>query len=500
MSFTLITNGRVLDTETSTAPVADILINQGRIETVGPPGIAAPRDATVIDAAERLVIPGLINSHTHGHGSLYKGGGDRWTLELLLNAGPWLAGERTLEHKYLAASLAAAEMLSKGCTAVYDLYVEIPAPTLEGMCAVGQAYHDAGIRAVVAPMIADRTFFQAIPDLVDALPETLREHVQKIKMTPAASTFDICRRLLDNWPFDRRRITPALGPTIPLHCSDDFLTTAHNLALEYDVGLHMHLAESKIQALSGVRHYGKSLTAHLDSLGFLGPHFTAAHAIWLDHDDIARLADHGASIAHNPGSNMRLGSGIAPIREMLDAGLNVGIGTDGAHCADNQNMFEAMRLASFASRLRSHDYDNWLNTGEVAALATTGSARALGMGDKIGKVAPGFEADLVLLDLNHLNWLPMNDPVNQLVHTEDATAVHTVIVGGDVVVRDGQLLSIDVAKLKSDAQEAITFLGEQNRETRVLAEQLERHVGKFCSGLARSPHHVRAMAESNLPR
>ena len=161
-------------------------------------------------------------------------------------------------------------------------------------------------------------------------------------------------------------------------------------------------------------------------------------------------------------------------------------------------MFEAMRLTSFASRLRTHDYDNWLCTEEVAALATTGSARALGMGDKIGKVAPGFEADLVLLDLNHLNWLPINDPVNQLIHTEDATAVHTVIVGGDVVVRDGQLLSIDVAKLKSDAQEAIAFLDEENRETRALAEQLERHVGKFCSGLARSPHHVHAMAESSL--
>ena len=197
---------------------------------------------------------------------------------------------------------------------------------------------------------------------------------------------------------------------------------------------------------------------------------------------------------------MRLGSGIAPVREMLDAGLNVGIGTDGAHCADNQNMFEAMRLASFASRLRSHDYDSWLSTREVAALATTGSARALGMGDQIGKIAPGFEADLVLLDLNHLNWLPMNDPVTQLIHTEDATAVHTVIVGGDLVVRDGQLLSIDVAKLKSDAQEAIAFLGEQNRETRALSEQLEQHVGKFCSGLARSPHHVHAMAEPDLPR
>tara|TARA_B100000586_G_scaffold260669_1_gene227180 strand:- start:28 stop:1548 length:1521 start_codon:yes stop_codon:yes gene_type:complete len=495
MAFTLITNGLVMGNGQSDTCPADILIEDDTIRTVGPPGLSAPTQTHVIDASDRLIIPGLINSHTHGHGSLYKGSGDRWTLELLLNAGPWISGHRTLEHKYLAASLGAAELLSKGCTALYDLYVELPDPTVDGMLAVGQAYQDAGMRAVIAPMIADRTFFEAVPDLVDALPPDLQTRVAAMRLSPAESTFKTCRELLQRWPFDRQRIAPALAPTIPLHCSDEFLTTARQLANEFEVGLHMHLAESKIQVLSGLRSYGKSLTAHLDEIGVLGPDFTAAHAVWLDPEDITRLAAHGASVAHNPGSNMRLGSGVAPVREMLDAGLNVGIGTDGAHCADNQNMFEALRLASFASRLRSHDYRDWLSTREVARLATTGSAQALGMKGSIGAIEAGYKADIALLDLNHLNWLPINDPINQLIHTEDSTAVHTVLVAGKVVVQNRQLLTVDVARLKQQAQQAIENLAELNTQTRALAEQLEHHVGHFCIGLARSPHHVHALTE-----
>jgi guanine deaminase len=498
MEFTLITNGLILDSGQAAASRGDILIEGDTIKTVTAPGLSAPPEARVIDATDRLIIPGLINSHTHGHGSLYKGSGDRWTLELLLNAGPWISGQRSLEHKYLAASLAAAEMLTKGCTALYDLHVELPDPTVDGMLAVGQAYQDAGIRAVIAPMLADRTFFEAVPDLVAALPPELQARVAAMRMSPLESTFKICSELLQCWPFDRQQIAPALAPTIPLHCSDDFLRTSRRLADEYEVGLHMHLAESKIQVLSGLRRYGKSLTAHLDDVGVLGPDFTAAHGVWLDKDDIARLSDHGASVAHNPGSNMRLGSGIAPVREMLEAGLNVGIGTDGANCADNQNMFEALRLASFASRLRSHDYENWLSTREVARLATAGSAQALGMKGLIGSIEPGYKADIALLDLNQVNWLPLNDPINQLIHTEDATAVHTVLVAGRMVVQNRKLLTVDVARLKQQAQEAVENLAELNAETRALAEQLEQHVGHFCIGLARSTHHVHAILDPTL--
>ncbi len=256
----------------------------------------------------------------------------------------------------------------------------------------------------------------------------------------------------------------------------------------------MHLAESKVQAVSGLELYGKTLTAHLDELGFLGPEFTAAHAIWLDEDDIKRLADNGASVAHNPGSNMRLGSGHAAVREMLDAGLNVGIGTDAAHCADNQNMFEAMRLASFVSRVRSHDYETWLRTEEVFHMATEGSARALGFGDDIGRIEPGCKADIVLLDLDHINYLPCNDPTNQLVHTEDSSAVHSVMIDGRMVLEQGRFTEIDTQRLRADAENAVAELAELNHDSRALAAQLEAHVGKFCIGLARKPYHVHAMA------
>src|SRR5207244_5827191 len=155
---------------------------------------------------------------------------------------------------------------------------------------------------------------------------------------------------------------------------------------------------------AGMRLYGKTLTAHLDELGVLGPHFTVAHGVWLDNDDMARLGDHGSSIAHNPGSNMRLGAGLADARAMLDARLNLGIGTDGANCSDNQNMYEAMRLASFVSKVQWPEWSRRMTTRQVALAATQGSARALGFGGRIRRIARGYQADLVLLALDHPNW------------------------------------------------------------------------------------------------
>lgn len=493
--FTIIRGGRVLDAAAHRADPADVLVDGNRIAEVWPPGARAPEGAQLLDATDRLLAPGLINAHTHGHGGLGKGLGDRWTLELLLNAGPWISGNRSLEHKYLAALLGAIEMIKKGCTSVYDLYVELPMPTVDGMQAVGKAYQDAGMRAVVTPLIADRSFFEAIPGLIDALPAELKAQAEAIKLTPGEATVDACRTLLQNWPFDRERIRLALGPTIPLHCSDDFIIANRDLAREFGVGLHMHLAESKVQAVSGLELYGKTLTAHLDELGFLSSEFTAAHAIWLDADDIKRLADNGCSVAHNPGSNMRLGSGHAAVREMLDAGLNVGIGTDAAHCADNQNMFEAMRFASFVSRVRSHDYEQWLRTEEVFDMATVGSARALGFGDDIGRIEPGCKADIVFFDLDHINFVPLNDPTNQVVHSEDGGGVESVMVDGRLVLEHGRFTRLDTERLRSDAQNAVAELAGLNRESRALAEQLEAHVGRFCIGLARKPYHVHAMAE-----
>ncbi|MFQ5786085.1 MAG: amidohydrolase family protein [Alphaproteobacteria bacterium] len=493
-SFTVIRRGQVLDAAAHRADAADILIAGDTIREIGRPGLDAPEGARVIDAADRLLMPGLINAHTHGHGALAKGLGDRWTLELLLNAGPWLSGGRTLDHKYLAAHLGALEMVRKGCTACYDLYVEIPWPSREGMAAVGRAYADAGMRAVIAPMLADRSFYEAVPGLIEALPTALRESVEGIRLAPAETSLAACRDLLRDWPFDPDAIRLALAPTIPLHCSDAFIVACRKLAREHGVGLHMHLAESKAQAVSGAARYDTTLTAHLDALGLLGPDFTAAHAIWLEADDIRRLADNGASVAHNPGSNMRLGSGLAAVRDMTAAGINVGIGTDGSHCSDNQNMFAAMRFASFASRLRSHDPRDWLATEEVVAMATEGSARALGFGDSIGRLAPGAKADIVFLDLGNLNLLPLNDPTNQLVHSEDGSAVDSVMIGGRMVLADGRFTGVDIARLRARIEAATEELRGLTGDARALALRLEDAVGTFCIGLSRQPYPVHAMA------
>jgi len=489
-NITVIRGGLVLNPGGGEAAPADILIDGDRIVQIGPPGLTAPEGASVRDATDRLLIPGLINAHTHGHGSLGKGMGDRWPLELLINAGPWMTGNRGVEEKYLAAKLNAADMIARGCTAAYDLYSEFPLATLDGMTAAARGYADVGARVVLAPMMADTTFYDAIPGLRDALPEALGKQVDAVRMAPAEAHLQACGTLLRGWGGAPMVAGLALAPTIPLHCSDAFITGCDRLAKEHGVGLHMHLAESKSQAVSGLTRYGKTLTAHLDEIGFLRPGFTGAHCIWLDSDDITRLADNGCAIAHNPGSNLRLGSGVAPARDILTSGMTLGVGTDGSSCSDNQNMFEAMRLASFVSRVRGPDPESWLETGEVFRMATEGSAAALGWGGQLGRLAPGYLADIVFLDLGASAFVPLNDPVNQLVHAEDGGGVRDVMVGGRMVLEDRVFTQFDYGALRTAVAETTARLAETTVETKALAMALENHVGQYCIGLARAPYPI----------
>jgi guanine deaminase len=426
----------------------------------------------------------------HGHGNLGKGMGDRWTLELLLTAGPWITGNRSTEDKYLTTLIGAAEMVLKGCTACYDLTVEFPTPSVEGLEAAGRAYRDVGMRAVLAPMVADTSFFEAIPGLMQALPAPLQKEVERLRLAPWQATLDNVRKALHGWKFDRDEVRPAVAPTIPLHCSDEFMKGCGALAREYGVGLHTHVAESKVQAIVGLKKYGKSLTAHMEALGLVGPDFTVAHGVWLDDDDMRRLGDRGASVAHNPGSNMRLGSGLARMRRMLEFGVNVGIGTDGSNCSDNQNMYEAMRLASMVSKVQGPDWQNWITTDEVLHAATVGSAQALGFGDALGRIAPGYKADVVFLETRHINLIPLNNITNSLVHVEDGGAVHSVMVGGRMVVQDRKLLHVDLERLAREAESAVERLERLNHGNGELYARLEPVVGSFCPGLAAEPFHV----------
>lgn len=498
-AYQIVRHGRLLDIPARAVVAADLLVKDDTIIEIGPPGLAAPAEARVIDATDRLLMAGLVNAHTHGGGSLGKGLGDKWSLELLLNASPWLYSGFTVEDKRVAACLNAAEMVLKGCTAAYDLYFEIPAPSLEGLTAAGQGYADVGVRAVLAPMMADTTLYRAIPGLLDALPESHRRQVETMRAAPFQEHVAACHRLLREWPFDRLVVRPALGPTIPLHCSDDFLVACRDLARDHDIGIQMHLAESKVQAVAGIERYGRTLARYLDDLGLLGPRFTGAHCIWLDGDDLKRMRDRGASIAHNPGSNLRVGSGIAPAREMIDCAIPVGIGTDGSASSDNQNMFEAMRLAAFVSRIVTPDPDRWLGTWEVLTLATEGGARALGMADAIGRLAPGCKADMVFLDLRNVNFVPLNDAANQVINCEDGSAVDSVMIGGQMVLAGRRFTIIDYDRLRRDAQAAAERLRSANAETKVRMDALETFVARHCVGLSCRPYHVQRRLDSLAP-
>ncbi len=485
----LIHGGQVMRPESFACEPLDIVVDGDLIADLVPPASASDPNLERIAATDRLIIPGLVNGHNHAQTNLSKGIFDRYTLELYLNAVPWASGRRTLEDKYLSAVIGAAEMVRKGCTAAYDLFAEFPVPTPEGVEAVARAYRDVGMRAAIAPMMADRSFYQAIPGLADFLPEPLRASALAVQHAPHTASLAACRAIFDAWAFDRDFIRPALGPTIPHHCSDAFLQGCDALAREYEVGMQMHIAETKVQAIVAQRTYGKSLVAHVDALGLLGPHFCASHAVWIDDDDRHRLAAHGASVSHNPGSNLKLGSGIADLRRLLDQGVNVAVGTDGTASSDNLNEFEAMRLASYLSRVQDRPPEAWVTSREVLHAATAAGARALGF-ERIGRIEKGYKADLVFLDLAALQYVPANDLVNQLVFAEDGTGVDSVMIAGRMVLEHGRFTTIDLARIRVQAEEAVARLAAANEATRRLSEQLAPYIGQYCSGLAAAPYPV----------
>jgi len=477
---TVIRGGRVLEAR-GDALLRDILIEDGRIVALEHPGFPVSDDAELISADDRLLIPGLVNAHTHSHGALNRGAvDDKVSLEMFLTGAGASVRSRGLDDKNLSAALSAAEMIRKGCTACFDLTLEFPEASYDGISAVARAYQDAGMRAVVAPMIADQTIYQALPGLLDALPDKLRTQVASLSAAPKSRTFEACREILTNWNFDSRFVRPALGPTIPLHCSDDFLVACARLSAEHGVRLQTHLAESRAQASLGRTRYGMSLVEHLDKLGFLSDRISVAHAIWLESDDIRRLGAHGVTVVHNPSSNLRLGSGVAPVREMLRAGIRVGIGTDASNTSDGQNMFEAMRLASYLSRIDGFAVDEWISASEAFAMATEGSAKALGF-ENIGRLAPGCEADIVFLKLEYSHFVPLRSPLLQLVFGENGASVDTVMIGGRIVFHHGKLLTLDEARLRSRAEEAARRLDLANADFFISNAKVARLVGAFCA-------------------
>jgi 5-methylthioadenosine/S-adenosylhomocysteine deaminase len=484
----LITGGLLADAQNGTYERRDLLIKDGLIAEIrsGNKSREADHDIAIHDANDRLIIPGLVNAHTHGHANLMKGVADRWSLEASLTNGPWLGGGRDPEIMYMSTLLGAVDMISKGCTACFDLVYEYPRPSAAGMAAVAKAYADVGMRAVLAPMIADRSLFQAIPGLAESMPDDLRDRISAAALAPGRKIIDAVASIAAAKDALPAGISLAIAPTIPHHCSDSFLAQCAELADLHSLPIHMHIAESRLQAVVARQLYGCSALHHLADLGILRPGFVSAHSVWLDDHDFDLLAKHGAHVAHIPASNYRLGSGIAHVRPMLERGITVALATDGANSSDALNMFEAMRLASFSSRAFGPPRERWLSARETMYAATAAGAAVLGLA-RCGRIAEGFAADLAFLDLDNLNFIPLNDPFNQVVSAEDSSSVSEVMVGGRFVVKAGKLLTVDRGDLRSNVAAAVDRLAPRIAESRALARKLEPLVVAFAEGLADRP-------------
>lgn len=438
---------------------ADVRVEDATIAEVGV--IEVARGDEVIEAAGKLIMPGLINGHFHSWEALLKGRYDNMPLEIwMLYAYP-LADYPALSSRliYLRTLLNAAEALKSGVTSVVDDVVELPGlfssagQDMDSLAAVFDAYQTIGIRATCSGHVLDRSLLDTMPYVDELLPPKLVAHARMFEPPSVSQYLDFSREAIRRFHGRAGRLRYMVAPSGPQRCSDELLTRAHALAAEHDLAYHLHLLETRLQGQVGALQLGKSLVQHLHDLGVLDERATFAHGIWVSESDMELLGGAGCSVIHNAISNLKLGAGIAPLRALLAAGVNVGLGTDGCGSNDTPRLFDVMRVAGLVHKLETPDYEKWPSAHDILFAATRGSAMSARMGEVTGSIEVGKAADLVLVDLGTLSFTPCNDIVRQLVYCENGSSVRAVMVDGRLLVRDGILLTIDEADLLAELRE-----------------------------------------------
>jgi cytosine/adenosine deaminase-related metal-dependent hydrolase len=405
---------------------------------------------TVIDASRSLVIPGLVDAHSHLYGSLVPGLIDRMPLDVRR---PFLAvctegwNER---DTWVSTMLGLFRMLRHGTTTVLDNGAQGIDATVPAI----RAHLESGVRAIVGPMVADRPVTETMPGYVERLPDALRaDALAAAAPVPGRELVERCVAIARQWHGTEGRISVCLSPWTPFGCTDEMLSLIAEASAAHRLPIHTHLLETRPQAVAARRLYGRSMVEHAAALGLLSPRFLGAHGVWLGDRDLDLLAEHGAAISHNPLSNLYLGSGIARVPELRRRGVAVGIGSDGPNCGSTTSLFEVMKLAALIHRLGEREADRWIGPRDAFRMATIGGARALGLEAEIGSIEPGKRADLVMLDARAPAFVPLNDPVWQLVYGESGTSVERVIVDGAVVFEQGRPTRFDGDAIVAEAAE-----------------------------------------------
>jgi 5-methylthioadenosine/S-adenosylhomocysteine deaminase len=411
----------------------DVFLAGGSIAKIGPTG-SINRGTEELSCHGKIIMPGLVSAHSHLSGLAQRGLWEEKTFEA------WSARSFAFdnlvnfstEEIYLIHCAACIEFIRHGVTTVLDMFTPHGSHALEKVEAAGRAIIDTGLRGVVAHSFRDQS-----PDNRGVTPAS----------TSAEAVCRTAREVAERVQRRDSRLGFMLAPSAPQRCSDHLLELCMRLAQELGVGMHTHLAEAKNHAEVGKAIYGEPIVKHLERLRFLNADLSVAHAIWIDDEEIDLLEKYRVKVVHNPAANLRLGSGTARIKQMIRAGLSVGLGSDSANAGTNYSIFEQMKLATLLPR-SFWPPENWLLADEALEMATLGGARALLLDRLIGSIEEGKQADLIILNPSS-SLLPLNNPVDQLALAENGDSVETVLIDGKPVMLERRIRTIDEESVRA---------------------------------------------------
>lgn len=403
------------------------IVGIGKIESLGEKFTAKE----TIDAENRIVMPGLVNTHTHAAMTLFRGLADDLPLNEWLENYIWPAEKKLINPDNIRKGtlLAAVEMIRSGTTTFNDMYFYWDE--------VAKACKEVGIRV----MIGEVFFNFPGPNNLSG-DENLGHIEEQIK----------------KWKGDSL-VSVAMNPHAPYSCSKELLEKSKKLADKYDVPIHIHISESEKEVSDMKEKNGMTPVEYLDSLGFLDHKVIAPHCVHLSKDDIKLLAKRKVGVAHCPESNMKLASGVAPVADLLKTGVKVGLGTDGVASNNNLDMFKSMDFASKLHKVFTGD-PTVLDAEAVVEMATIGGAKVLGLDEKIGSLEKGKRADLIIVDLEKPHLTPMYNVYSHLVYAAAGADVETVVVDGKLVMKDYKILTVDEKKIMDDVKK----ISEEIRE------------------------------------
>ncbi len=370
-----------------------------------------------------VLMPGLVNGHSHSAMVLFRGLADDLALQNWLQNYIFPAEAKFVDENFIRVGeqLACWEMIRGGTTTFVDMYFKPDVAT--------EVVNECGLRAIIAPSSIDfpSPGFQGWDDAF-------------------ATAVDFVKR----WKGKNPRIIPAIAAHAPYTVSPEHLRQAIEAARQYDVPLTIHLAETKTEVEDVQQRYNATPVQHLENLGFLEPRVFAAHVVWPNESEIGLMAKRGVGVIHNPDSNLKLASGFAPIPAMLKAGVKVGLGTDGAASNNDLDMWEAIRLTAFIHKGTTLD-PTAVPAKTVLRMATAGGAEALGLADKIGAIKVGLQADLIQVQLSEPHLTPIYNVISHMVYTADAQDVDTVIVDGKILMHKREMLTLNPERIRLEA-------------------------------------------------